>query len=397
MLARTYGTPLYIYSRSAIEENFQKLKAAFEGRPHLICYAVKANNNPAVLRHLASLGAGADVVSLGELQLALDAGIPAEKIVFAGVGKRDDEIQAGLRAGIAGFNVESEMEIEVIDGLAGELGVCAKIALRINPNIDIDGHPFISTGRHRDKFGISLETAGHLVNNFSRYQHTKLVGLHAHIGSQVYDARPYLQLGQALREFAETTRRAGHKLSYIDVGGGIGVDYKKAEHALRKGNNTEPFAFDPALISAALYENLGDLDCTIIMEPGRALVANAGILVTRVLFKKETEGTSFTIVDAGMSDLIRPSLYSAFHGIVPLRDTGAPEVATDIVGPICESTDFFAKGRKIPEVTRGDYLALLSTGAYGYTLSSNYNSRSKPAEVLVHGSHHELVRERIGE
>jgi diaminopimelate decarboxylase len=392
-----HGTPLYLYSRRTYRENFQLIDRAFAPCPHQICFALKANSNPHILRDFAALGCGADVVSGGELRLALLAGIPPQKIVFAGVGKRDDEIIAGFEAGIRGFNVESEAEFSAIDELAGRQNKIAPVSLRLNPDIDIHGHPYISTGRAADKFGIELKRAPALLAEIKTLRHVRLVGLHAHLGSQITELWPFPQIGEMLTDLAGAAQSAGHDLDYIDVGGGLGVTY---EQAIAVEANTEPapdFALSPAAIADALLPPLTrDLPkaCTIIFEPGRALVAGCGILVTQVLYTKMTRGKFFVVVDAGMNDLLRPSLYGAYHQIVPVRQREGEWQNGDVVGPICESGDFLAKDRELPPVQRGDFLAVMTAGAYGFSLSSNYNARPRPAEAIVDGATMRLSRPR---
>lgn len=393
-LAEEFGTPLYVYSESALAGNFARIDRAFAAVPRTICYALKANSNLVLLQKLRALGAGADVVSRGELELALQAGFDPQKIVFAGVGKRDDEILAGLSHGIKGFNVESEMELQVIEQLAGRAGKVAPVSLRVNPNIDIHGHPYISTGRHHDKFGIAIDTVRRLVTDFVSFPHCKLIGLHAHLGSQVSDIAPYVELGKIMRSLVQDVLAAGHALRYLDVGGGLGVDYHRPLDIAPNGGGADDFAAPPEDVAAALLSSLQALDIEIIFEPGRALVANSGLLLTRVLYLKETSGKKFVIVDSGMTELIRPSLYGAYHAIAPTELRPGQSIPADVVGPICESGDFLARDRELPPVQRGDVLAVLSAGAYGFTLSSNYNARPRPAEILVQGRDFRVIRKR---
>ena len=395
-LAAAYGTPLYVYSETALRDNFRRIESAFSRHPHSICYALKANSNPELLRLLGGLGAGADVVSLGELRLALDAGILPEKIVFAGVGKRDDEIEAALQAGIAGLNVESEMELQAIGEIAARLGKPAPVSLRVNPDIDIHGHPYIPTGRNQDKFGIEKARVLELLGQLRGDAHRRLVGLHAHIGSQIQEILPYRQLGKVMRDLARAALEMGHELAYIDVGGGLGVKYEHAITPAADSRGEDDLAAEPQELATALLESLAELDLPIFFEPGRALVANTGLLLTRVLYLKETGGKQFVIVDAGMNELIRPSLYSAYHAVVPVQLRDGDRQTVDVVGPICESGDFLARDRELPPVQRGDLLAVLTAGAYGFTLSSNYNARPRPAEVLVSGDAHRVIRSRQG-
>jgi len=396
-IAASHGSPLYLYSRKTYREKFQQIDRAFAAPPHQICFALKANSNPFILRDLAELGGGADVVSGGELQLALQAGIPASRIVFAGVGKRDDEIIAGLDAGIRGFNVESEAELHVINELAEQQKKIAPVSLRINPDIDIHGHPYISTGRAADKFGIELQRAKELLREIPRRLHLRLVGLHAHLGSQITELWPFPKIGEVFSALAHEARTAGHHLDYIDVGGGLGAIY---ENFIKVESNTNPapdLALDPNDLAEKLLPELTrqlPKDCTIIFEPGRALVAGSGILVTRVLYTKVTRGKFFIVVDAGMNDLIRPSLYGAYHQIAPVIQREGEWQNGDVVGPICESGDFFAKARPLPPVQRGDLLAVMTAGAYGFSLSSNYNARPRPAEIIVDGMTTHLARPR---
>jgi len=395
--AAQFGTPLYLYSRRTYRESFQLIDHAFAAQAHQICFALKANSNPFILRDFAGLGGGADVVSGGELKLALQAGIPASRIVFAGVGKRDDEIIAGLEAGIRGFNVESEEELGVINDSAARLEKIAPIALRVNPDIDIHGHPYISTGRAADKFGIELKRARGLLQELRELRNVKLAGLHAHLGSQITEAWPFAQIGAVLAELAHEAHRAGHRLDYIDVGGGLGVIYAPAIKVAAETSPAPDMALSPYELAEKLLPPLTrDLsqDCTIILEPGRALVAGCGILVTQVLYIKMTRGKFFVVVDAGMNDLIRPSLYSAYHQIVPVVQRPGEWQNGEVVGPICESGDFLAKDRELPPVQRGDWLAVMTAGAYGFSLSSNYNARPRPAEVIVDGATPHLSRPR---
>lgn len=393
-VAENVATPFYLYSRRTYRESYEKIDTAFGDRPHRICYALKANSNPDLLRDFAALGAGADVVSVGELKLALRAGIPANAIVFAGVGKRDDEIIAGLEAGIRGFNVESEAELAVINEIAQQRGAIARVALRVNPNIDIHGHPYISTGRSADKFGIELERARVLLREVREMKSVKLVGLHSHIGSLITALAPYAEVGKVMAALAKEALALGHELDYIDVGGGLGVIYQNAIAVQPDTTPAESLALAPREVAEQLMRPMADLKCGLIFEPGRALVAACGVLVTRVLYIKHSGGKRFVVVDASMSDLIRPSLYNAYHQIVPLQLQNRPMVKSEIVGPVCESGDFLAKDRELEEVQRGDLLAVMTAGAYGFSLSSNYNARPRPAEVLVEEERFKISRAR---
>jgi diaminopimelate decarboxylase len=389
-IAAELATPFYLYSQKTIVSNFERIERAFHGLDHLICYALKANSNATLLALLAARGAGADVVSRGELFLALKSGVHPQKIVYAGVGKRDDEIEYALAQNILAFNVESLEELAVINGIAKEANQIAPVAIRVNPNIDIHGHPYISTGKGADKFGIALPAARALIRDFEKYPNLRLVGLHSHIGSQINEVSPYVEAVKILKELAAEARRVGGALQYVDIGGGLGVSDKNIFE------NENAAAADKPITVERLVEHLRpdfqSLGCKIIFEPGRALAAEAGILVTRVLYQKESHGKRFVIVDAGMNDLIRPSLYGAYHEIVPVCKRRGELVNVDVVGPICESGDFLGRDRRLPELRRGDLLAIMTAGAYGFVLSSNYNARPRPAEVLVEGAQSQVIR-----
>lgn len=386
-IAEQIATPFYLYSQKTIVENFERIDRAFAEIAHLICYALKANSNEALLSLLAARGAGADVVSGGELFLALKCGFDPKKIVYAGVGKRDDEIKFALEKGILAFNVESTEELGVIDGIAGGLKKKAPVAIRINPNIDIHGHPYISTGKAADKFGIEVPAARAIIHNFDSYANLQLIGLHSHIGSQIAEIAPFEQAVKILKELAGVVRKAGYNLQYVDIGGGLGVSYKNIFE-----NDQSESAIEISQLVESLRSDFQSLGCKIIFEPGRALVAEAGILVTRVLYQKESQGKRFVIVDAAMNDLIRPSLYGAYHEIVPVSKRGEELSSAEVVGPICESGDFLGRDRQLPELHRGDLLAIMTAGAYGFVLSSNYNARPRPAEVLVDGAKVRVIR-----
>lgn len=385
-VAADLGTPVYVYSQNTLLDNLAEIESALAGIDHTVCYALKANSNEKLLSLLASQGAGADVVSAGEIYLALKSGFPPEKIVYAGVGKRDDEILFALNRDILAFNVESAEELQAINDIADAENKKARIGIRINPDIDIQGHPYIATGKSENKFGISVSEVPQLLQQLSGLANVELVGLHCHTGSQIRAVAPYLAAIEALSQLKNRVEREGSTLRYIDIGGGLGVDYEA------------PFD-EPSLTATELFSeihaDLAALDCRIIFEPGRSLIANAGVLLTQVLYGKQTRGKRFVVVDAGMTELIRPSLYNAYHEIVPLKKAPGPaKVKVDVVGPICESGDFLAKDRTMPEVSRGDLLAVLTAGAYGFSLSSNYNARPRPAEVLVNGGSYKVIRER---
>lgn len=381
-IADRIDTPFYLYSHEALADNFRAFDGAFNGMPHLTCFAVKANSNLAVLSLFAKEGGGADIVSGGELFRALKAGVPADRIVFAGVGKKRSEIQAALEAGIRMFNVESREELLAINEIAGTMGTKAPIALRVNPDIDPKTHPYISTGLRKYKFGIAIEEALEHYREARTLGNLSLVGIHHHIGSQLTEVQPFADALARIVDLVRSLRAEGIDIRQIDIGGGLGIVYK---------DETPP---RPDELAEAVLPLLAGLGCTLVLEPGRALVGNAGILVTRVLYVKRSGGKTFVIVDAAMNDLTRPSLYGAYHAVVPVRERGGRPVKADIVGPICESGDFLAKDREIPPVSSGDLLAVMSAGAYGFTMSSNYNSRPRVPEVMVRRDRFFVVRER---
>jgi len=392
-VAQSVPTPFYLYSKKSIVDNFQTFEDALSGLDHLICYALKANSNETILRLLSGLGAGADVVSGGEIYLALKNGFTPDKIVFAGVGKRDDEIEYALENDILSFNVESKQELQVLNKIAGRLNKVAHVELRINPNIDIHGHPYISTGKSENKFGIDVDSTPSLIVSLKTMQHIRLIGLHCHTGSQIMSSTPYLAAIKVLSELKENLAADGIELTSIDIGGGIGVQY---ENTILTGGGKQHNGneINPRAILTSILPELAKLQCKIIFEPGRALVADAGILVSQVLFTKETRGKHFVVVDAGMTELIRPSLYDAYHDILPISPRKGDPVCSDVVGPICESGDFLGKNRMLPALQRRDLLAVMTAGAYGFSLSSNYNARPRPAEVLVDAGEYAIIRQQ---
>ena len=382
-VAQRVGTPFYLYSSNTLANHFRAFDSAFAGVPHLICFALKSNSNSALLRLLGREGAGADIVSGGELFRALRAGIDPRKIVYAGVGKRRDEIEYALKVGVLMFNVESGEELLALDQAAQEMHAVAKIALRVNPNIDPKTHAYISTGLKENKFGIPIEQALEFYQTAKSLKNVEVVGVHQHIGSQITEVQPFVDALEKLVGFVKELKSAGIDIQYVNIGGGLGITYK---------DETPPLPKD---VAQAIRPLLKDCGCTIVMEPGRAIVGNAGILVTRALYHKKSGEKRFLIVDAGMNDLIRPSLYDAYHDIRPVVESaGAEEAVFDVVGPICESGDFLAKDRRMPEVKRGGLLAVMGAGAYGFSMSSNYNSRPRVAEVIVRGNDYHIVRER---
>jgi diaminopimelate decarboxylase len=397
-VARLYGTPTYVYSAATMADNYTRLARSLAGLDVQICFANKANGNLAVLRHFANLGAAFDVASGGELQRVIAAGSDARRSVFAGVGKTEAEIQHALESGIYSFHVESEPELSRINHVAGKLGVKAPIAIRVNPDVDAHTHAKISTGKSEHKFGIPLKYAGAAYEAAAKYPHLTLRGVQMHIGSQITEAGPIAEAAEKLAPFAAELK-AKFGITYFSIGGGIGIVYRGAlasgEAAWWDAQPPAQRPLTPESYGAALTPILQPLGLKILMEPGRFLVGNAGVLLTRVEYLKRGQGKNFLIVDAGMNDLLRPAMYDAYHEIVPLhRDTTRRALVADVVGPVCESSDCFAKDRSLQEVGEGEYLALLSAGAYGYTMASRYNARGLPAEVLVQGSAFELVNPR---
>jgi len=380
VLARAHGTPLYVYSGAAIEESFRQFDAAVASVPHLVCYAAKANSNGAVLRLLAGLGAGADVVSGGELRAVLESGIPADRIVFSGVGKTEEEIAAGVAANILAFNAESEREIEKIDAIARKAGAAARVCLRVNPDVDARSHPYISTGLKQNKFGVDIGRAPAIFAAARGLAGVRMIGLQAHIGSQIFEARPLGDTARELGELAAALTASGFAIEILDVGGGIGVG---------------PGALTPEAYAAAVLPFVSGGSARVLIEPGRAITGAAGVLVTRVLYVKQERGRTFVVVDAGMNDLMRPALYQACHPVEAVQDaSGRPTITADLVGPVCETADCFLSGVSMPRPGEGDLLVLRDAGAYGAAMASNYNFRMRPAEVLVEGGAARLVRRR---
>ena len=381
-IASKIGTPVYIYSQNTLTRHFKAYEKAFDDIPHIICFALKSNSNSAIIRLLAKHGCGADVVSGGELFKALKAGIPSEKIVYAGVGKTEEEIRYALKNRILMFNVESENELVEIDRIAGDIRVKAPIALRINPDIDPKTHPYISTGLKKHKFGIPIENALESYGLANRLKNISIIGVHKHIGSQITDVAPFVDALKRILVLIDHLTKKNISIKYIDIGGGLGITYK---------DETPPL---PSHLAKSILPLLSKQDLTLVAEPGRSIVGNAGILVTKILYLKKVENKEFIIVDAGMNDLIRPSIYGAYHNIQPIVKNRRTKIIADIVGPICESGDFLAKDRQISNVKQGEYLAVMSAGAYGYAMSSNYNSRPRPAEVLVKDNEYAVIHER---
>jgi diaminopimelate decarboxylase len=393
-LAERYGTPLYVYSATTIRKRLAVFENAFRDVPHTICYSVKANSNVNILRLLARQGCGFDVVSGGELERVLVAAPrAASKVVFSGVGKSRDEMTAALKAGILLFNVESESELFALAECAGRLRKVARVALRVNPDVAADTHPYISTGLHKHKFGVPIGSARALYAKASRERYLKVAGVSVHIGSQITDVAPFAEAVARVADFVRELRADGHRVDYVDTGGGLGIDYQ--EPGLEFANHVARYA-------RAVTKPLRGLNVHLLLEPGRAIVGPAGVLLTSVLYRKENDGKRFLVVDAAMNDLIRPALYGAYHEIVPVvqvknssvKNSSVKIESVDVVGPVCESGDFFARDRRLPRVEEGDLLAILDTGAYGMVLASNYNTRPRPADVLVSGKSVKIIRRR---
>jgi len=392
-IAAEAGTPCYVYSEATLRRHYELVRDAFDAVDPLICYSVKANSSLAIMKLLNGLGSGFDIVSGGELFRALRIGADPQKIVYAGVGKTSGEIEYALKSNILAFNVESANELAAINRIAGKLGSKAGIALRLNPDVDPKTHRHTTTGKKENKFGIILDTAEDIVNNSDRYENIELIGLDTHLGSPINSVEPYVAALRKVLPFIDKARAVGHDIRYLDIGGGFGIEYRGGETAT------------PADYAEAIIPLVKDSGCRLILEPGRLIAGNAGILLTRVLYVKESGAKRFAICDAAMNDLIRPALYDAFHKIWPVQTArplseclsaqpGNGFMQVDIVGPVCESGDFFAKDRVIPDIAEGDLLAVFSAGAYGMTMSSNYNSRPRAPEVIASGSEFRITRKR---
>ncbi|HEY6840012.1 MAG TPA: diaminopimelate decarboxylase [Chthoniobacterales bacterium] len=386
-LARKYGTPLYVYSAGQIVDRYRLFSDAFAHRDHLICYSVKANSNLSILKLLADRGSGFDIVSGGELERILEVNKKAaRRVVFSGVGKTAPEIDLALAAGILIFNVESESEVALLAERARKRKVRARVALRVNPDVFAETHPYISTGLREHKFGIDIKLARHVYQEAKRSRFLDPVGISVHIGSQIQTAEPFGAALEAVANLIRELKTDGIEIKFVDAGGGLGIDYLPSSSAFDPVASMEGYA-------AALERSLGGLEVRLLLEPGRFLVAQAGALLAKVLYVKRNGSKTFVITDAGMNDLIRPALYQAYHEIVPvIRDSASKPAIVDIVGPVCETGDFFARDRSLQEVKEGDLVAILDAGAYGMSLSSNYNTRPRPAEVLVKGKRARLVR-----
>lgn len=382
-LAGTYGTPLYVYDFDAMRAQYEKLKEAFRGRKSLISYAVKANSNLSVVKHFAELGAGADCVSIGEVRRAMLAGVPKYRVIFSGVGKRDDEIEEAIERDILYINVESEAELGRVEMIAQRLGRTARISVRVNPNIDPKTHPYISTGLHANKFGVEIDMAKRMYIRANASQWLDPVGIHFHIGSQLTELDPIREASEIVADLVRSLKAAiGIELKFFDIGGGLGIRYKDEV-------TIEPYAYAQAILST-----LTGMDITVVCEPGRFMTANAGYFLTRVLYEKQNGEKRFVIVDGAMNDLIRPSLYGAYHYIAPATAKEGEASPADIVGPVCESGDFLAKDYPLPSLEHNDLLVVHSAGAYGFGMGSNYNSRGRSAEVAIEAGEARLIRDR---
>ena len=386
-IAREVGTPAYVYSLATLKRHFKVFDQAFSKVRHIVCFSVKANSNLALLRAFAKEGSGFDIVSGGELFRALKVGADPTKIVFSGVGKKREEIEYALNSGILMFNVESEQELIALNDIASSMGKRAPISLRVNPDVDPQTHPYISTGMKKAKFGVDIKKSLETYRKAVSLRNVEVVGVDCHIGSQLTSITPFVDALAKVREYLDRVlagemKKEGAQIRYLDLGGGLGINYH---------DETPP---SPDEYAKAIVEGLEGLDVTLILEPGRVIVGNAGILLTEVQYIKETDSKNFVIVDGGMNDLIRPALYGSYQAIQPVVENRAQRIVADVVGPICESGDFFAKDREIPRPQRGDLLAVMSAGAYGFTMASNYNSHPKPPEVLVDGEKYYVIRRR---
>ncbi len=381
-IAKEVGTPFYLYSLNTLENHFHAFNNAFAMVDHLVCFSAKANSNIAILRVFIRHGGGVDVVSGGELFRATKAGARPDRIVYSGVGKRTDEIEYALELPILMFNVESAQELIAMDQIAGRMGTVAPVSLRVNPDVDPRTHPYVSTGLKKNKFGINIQKSMDEYILANTLPHTKVIGVSCHIGSQLTDVDPFVEAVQRVKELMGKLRGEGIHIRYIDLGGGLGITYQHEEPP------------HPREYAQALLREMTGLECTLILEPGRVIVGNAGILVTKVLYTKEGGEKNFIVVDAAMNDLIRPSLYGSYQRIQPVQQKERQEMVADVVGPICESGDFLAKDRKLSRVEPGELLAVMSAGAYGFSMASNYNSRPRAAEVLVAKDRFYIIRER---
>jgi diaminopimelate decarboxylase len=381
-IVRATGTPVYIYSYKTIERHFRVFNDAFKTMPHLTCYSCKAASNLSILKIMGNLGGGIDIVSGGELFRALQAGISGRKIVFSGAGKTEEEIRSAIKADTLMINVESEEELDVVGKLARRMGKKVPVSIRVNPEIDPKTHPYITTGLKKNKFGVLWDKARGLYGKIRDDKYLEALGISSHIGSQILEVSPFLEAVRSLKGMVSQLSEDGIRLSYIDIGGGLGITYN------------DELPPDPAAYARAIEREIKDTGLTVILEPGRVLVGNSALLVTRLQYVKKVPGKTFYIIDGAMNDLVRPSLYDAYHEIIPVTEKGPKELKVDVVGPICESGDFLAKDRDMPLMERGELLAVKSAGAYGFSMSSNYNSRRRAAEALVKDGEFSVIRKR---
>jgi diaminopimelate decarboxylase len=381
-IARTVGTPVYIYSYRTLERHYRVFDGAFKGIPHITCYSCKANSNIAILRIMGDLGGGTDIVSGGELYRALQAGISPQKIVFSGVGKTEEEIKSAVKTGILMINVESADELAAIQRVARRMKKKVPLSVRVNPQIDAKTHPYITTGLKKNKFGVLWDEAYRLYREMQKDEYLDPIGISSHIGSQILELGPFIEAVQSLKKMVIKLREDAMPIAYVDIGGGLGITYK------------DELPPQPGDYGKVIEKELKGMDLTVILEPGRVLVGNSGILATKLLYRKQAEGKTFYIVDGAMNDLVRPALYDAYHEIVPVNRKTGMGIKADIVGPVCESGDFFAKDRNVADLQSGELLAIMGAGAYGFSMSSNYNSRRRAAEVLVKGKEFFVVRKR---
>jgi diaminopimelate decarboxylase len=381
-IAKAVGTPFYLYSYRTLERHFKVFDTAFEGMPHLTCYSCKANSNVAILGIMRKLGGGVDIVSGGELFRALSAGVPPQKIVFSGVGKTPEEIRYAVKSGIMMLNVESEGELEAVARVGRELKREVPVSIRVNPEVDPKTHPYITTGLRKNKFGLLWEDARKLYGSMKKEQYLNPIGISSHIGSQILELTPFVDAVRSLKEMILELSRDGMVLRYMDIGGGLGITYK------------DELPPQPADYAAVIEKEMKGLNILLVLEPGRVLVGNSGIFVTKLLYTKRTPEKVFYIVDGAMNDLVRPALYDAYHEVLPVRKSGSDTVKVDLVGPVCESGDFFARGRFLPSMLPGELVAVMGAGAYGFAMSSNYNSRRRVPEVLVRDQEFHVIRRR---
>jgi diaminopimelate decarboxylase len=395
-LVEQYGTPLYVYSKNSIIDHCRHIEKAFKDNDHLSCYAVKANSNREILKVIANEGLGADIGSIGELYLALNSGFQPDKITYSGVGKRDDEIDFALQNDILAFNIESLEELYVVHNIAQQKRTRARILLRVNLDIDARTHPYITTSMKHNKFGVASDQAARILSTANTLSNIEVLGVHVHIGSQIIDIDTFIQTAHTVTKLVADLRESGIPIKHLNFGGGFGVQYRDfvTHHSLKIEENVIESEISVSNFIEAIVPILSKTGCKILIQPGRSIMAHSGILVTRVLYRKRSVDRTFIIVDGGMNDLLRPALYQSYHQIVPVKIENTEHEVVDVVGPLCESGDYFALDRELPRVDRNDALVLMCVGAYGYVLASNYNARPRSAEIMVDGNNSFLIRER---